>query len=80
MPDEKEWRKVISEVKPHVIFGSSSDLLQASEVPIRIHAAMPAYDYLNLFDGTPFVGFRGSLYLTQTLINHLNRHPEVSKL
>ena len=79
VPDEREWRKVISEVKPHVIFGGSSDLLLASDVPIRIHAAMPAYDYLNLFDGTPFVGFRGSLYLNQTLINHLNRHPEVSK-
>lgn len=73
-PGENEWRKVLAELHPQVIFGSSSDFRLAPEIPIKIHAAIPAYDYLNLFDGTPFVGFRGSLHLTQTFINQLNMH------
>lgn len=76
-PEEKTVQEVLADIKPHILFGSSSDFRLASEVPIRIHAAMPAYDYLHLFDGTPFVGFRGNLYLTQTLINHINRCREV---
>ncbi len=73
-PGENEWRAMLMELQPQVIFGSSSDFRLVPEIPIKIHAAIPAYDYLNLFDGTPFVGFRGSLYLTQTFINQLNLH------
>lgn len=78
-PAEKDLQELLKEVSPHILFGSSYDFRLAQEVPIRIHAAMPAYDYIHLFDGTPFVGFRGNLYLTQTLINHLNGCREVMK-
>lgn len=79
-PSEGEMRDLIGEIKPHVFFGSSRDFRMTPQVPIRIHAAMPTYDHLSLFDGTPFVGFRGSLYLTQTLVNELSNHPEVWRL
>lgn len=78
-PGEEKLRDLLTAIKPHLLFGSSRDFRLAPQVPIRIHAAMPAFDYLYLFDGTPFVGFRGSLYLTQTLINALNNNPEVWK-
>lgn len=71
-PEEEKFRTLVSEVRPHVLFGSAYDLRLAPEVPIRIHAAMPAFDHICMFDGTPFAGFRGSLHLTQTLINRLN--------
>lgn len=76
-PEAEELKAAMAEIKPHIIFGNTYDFQLAPEVPIQIHTAIPAYDYINLFDGTPFVGFRGSLYLTQTLINSLNRHREV---
>lgn len=75
-PSEKTFQDLLVQVSPHILFGSSNDFRLAPEVPIQIHAAMPAYDYLHLFDGTPFAGFRGNLFLTQTLINHLNTNME----
>lgn len=78
-PGEEKLRDLLTAVEPHILFGSSRDFRLAPQVPIRIHAAMPAFDYLYLFDGTPFVGFRGSMHLTQTLINALNNSPEVWK-
>ncbi|NPV30317.1 MAG: hypothetical protein HPY58_11870 [Firmicutes bacterium] len=76
-PEPGEFKAATAEIKPHILFGNSYDFQLAPEVPIQIHAAIPAYDYLYLYDGTPFIGFRGNLYLTQTLINSLNRHREV---
>lgn len=76
-PEPGEFKAAMAEIKPHILFGNSYDFQLAPEVPIQIHAAIPAYDYLYLYDGTPFIGFRGNLYLTQTLINSLNRHREV---
>jgi len=76
-PSETKLRNLVAEAKPHILFGSSRDFRLNPEVPICIHAAMPTFDHVNLFDGTPFVGFRGSLYLTQTLANELSNHPEV---
>lgn len=79
-PSEAELRELIDEINPHIFFGSSRDFRLAPQVPIRIHAAMPSFDHISLFDGTPFVGFRGSLHLTQTLANELSNHPEVWRL
>ena len=78
-PEEKQMQALLAEILPHILFGSSYDFRLGPDVPIRIHAAMPAYDHIYLYDGTPFVGFRGNLYLTQLLINHLNRCREVMK-
>ena len=63
-PTVKELNAALADIKPHILFGNSYEFQIAPEVPIRIHAAIPAYDYINLFDGTPFVGFRGNLFLT----------------
>ncbi|MDD2360939.1 MAG: nitrogenase component 1 [Syntrophaceticus schinkii] len=76
-PEVEELKTALTEIEPHILFGNSYDFHLAPEVPIQIHAAIPAYDYINLFDGTPFVGFRGSLCLTQTLLNSLSCHREV---
>jgi nitrogenase molybdenum-cofactor synthesis protein NifE len=76
-PEVEELKAALSEIEPHILFGNSYDFHLAPEVPIQIHAAIPAYDHINLFDGTPFVGFRGSLYLTQILLNSLSCHREV---
>ena len=76
-PDTATLEEEISRFEPHVIFGNSYDLHIAKKVPIKMHAAFPAFDYLYRFDGTPFVGFRGHAYLTQTFINLLNQNPEV---
>jgi len=69
--------ETVSSIEPHIIFGNSYDLKIAKNVPIKIHAAFPSFDYIYKFDGTPFVGLRGHAYLTQTLVNSLNRNPEV---
>ena len=79
VPEEKEMQDLLTELQPHILFGNAYDFRLGPDVPIKIHAAMPAYDHIYLYDGTPFVGFRGNLYLTQSLINHLNRHREVMK-
>ena len=76
-PDAEEFKGAMAEIKPHIIFGNAYDFKLAPEIPIQIHAAIPAYDYINLYDGTPFIGFRGSLYLTQTLINSISHYREV---
>lgn len=76
-PESQAMEDALSSIKPHVIFGGSYDLQIARNVPVKIHAAFPAFDYVYRFDGSPFVGFRGHAYLTQTLVNSLNAHPEV---
>jgi nitrogenase molybdenum-cofactor synthesis protein NifE len=76
-PDTATLEEAIARVDPHVIFGNSYDLHIAKEVPIKVHAAFPAFDYIYRFDGTPFVGFRGHAHLTQTFVNQLNQNPEV---
>lgn len=76
-PESQTMEDALNDIKPHVIFGSSYDLQIARKVPVKIHAAFPAFDYIYRFDGSPFVGFRGHAYLTQTLVNSLNAHPEV---
>jgi nitrogenase molybdenum-cofactor synthesis protein NifE len=76
-PDSETMMGTISDIKPHIIFGNSYDLQIARDVPIKVHAAFPAFDHVYKFDGTPFVGLRGHAYLTQTLVNSLNQNPEV---
>ncbi|KUK44463.1 MAG: nitrogenase component 1 [Methanothrix sp.] len=76
-PDTSILEEEVFRIDPHVIFGNSYDLHIAKEVPIKMHAAFPAFDRLYRFDGTPFVGFRGHAYLTQTFVNLLNQNPEV---
>jgi hypothetical protein len=49
----------------------------AQSVPVRIPAASPTPDIITLFDGTPYVGFRGYAYLTQLLVNEAAKHKEV---
>jgi len=76
-PDGQTLTEAIDSIKPQIIFGNSYDLNIAKDVPIRIHAAFPAFDHIYRYDGTPFVGLRGHAYLTQMIINQLNLNPEV---
>ena len=76
-PDSSTLDEAISSIDPQIIFGNSYDLKMAGNVPIKIHAAFPAFDHVYRYDGTPVVGFRGHAYLTQTIINLLNQNPEV---
>lgn len=71
-PEEKDLKDLLATISPDILFGSTYDFRLAPRTPVKILAAMPAYDYIYLYDGTPFVGFRGSLYLTQTMVNLLN--------
>ena len=75
--DHEVARQAIKQQDLHVLLGNAYELNQADQVPVRIHAAFPSYDYYNAFDGTPFVGFRGNAYLIQLLVNQVNQHPEV---
>jgi light-independent protochlorophyllide reductase B subunit len=75
--DSASLEEVISSINPQILFGNSYDLLLAKNVPIKVHAAFPAFDHIYRYDGTPFVGLRGHAYLTQTIINLLNQNPEV---
>lgn len=76
-PDSTSLEEAIAGINPHILFGNSYDLLLAKNVPIKVHAAFPAFDHIYRYDGTPFVGLRGHSYLTQTIINLLNQNPEV---
>ncbi|MDD2835899.1 MAG: nitrogenase component 1 [Methanothrix sp.] len=75
--DSMSLEEAIAGINPHILFGNSYDLLLAKNVPIKVHAAFPAFDHIYRYDGTPFVGLRGHAYLTQTIINLLNQNPEV---
>jgi light-independent protochlorophyllide reductase B subunit len=75
--DSTSLEEAIAGINPHILFGNSYDLLLAKNVPIKVHAAFPAFDHIYRYDGTPFVGLRGHAYLTQTIINLLNQNPEV---
>ena len=76
-PEGKMLSEAIRDINPHILFGNSYDLLMAENIPVKVHAAFPAFDHIYRYDGTPFVGFRGHAYLTETLINLLNQNPEV---
>ncbi len=76
-PENEVLTATLVNNKMDVIFGNYHHLQLAQDVPIKYHAAFPSFDYIYLYDGTPFVGFRGSAYLTQQLVNSVNQHVEV---
>jgi nitrogenase molybdenum-cofactor synthesis protein NifE len=76
-PENDELEALFQNEKFDVIFGNYHHLKTAGSVPIKFHAAFPSFDYIYTYDGTPFVGFRGSAYLTQQLVNAINQHVEV---
>ena len=76
-PTNTSVEEMFHQEQYHVLFGSYHDLQMAENVPIKLHAAFPSFDYLYMYDGTPFVGFRGTAYLTQLFINSINQHVEV---
>lgn len=76
-PTDHAFSELILAKKPQILFGNTYHLKLGKTVPIRIHAAPPTPDILTLFDGTPFVGFRGYAYLTQRLVNEAGIHKEV---
>jgi light-independent protochlorophyllide reductase B subunit len=76
-PSDNTFAELLGSEKPQVLFGNTYQLKIGSRVPIRIHAASPTPDILTLYDGTPFVGFRGYAYLTQRLVNEAAAHKEV---
>ena len=76
-PENEALKAALDNNKMDVIFGNYHHLQLANDVPIKYHAAFPSFDYIYVYDGTPFVGFRGSAYLTQQLVNSVNQHVEV---
>lgn len=76
-PENNKIQTILNSEKYDIIFGNYHHLKIADKIPIKFHAAFPSFDYIYLYDGTPFVGFRGSSYLTQQLVNSINQHVEV---
>ena len=79
-PEIDVLKNSIRKHNPHIFYGNTYELKMAGNVPIKIHAAFPSFDYVNFHDGTPFPGFKGSGYIVQTLVNSVNQHPEVWRL
>lgn len=76
-PDHEKLAQLYQAESFDLLFGNYHQIKMAERVPIKIHAAFPSFDYLTIYDGTPFTGFRGSAYLTQVLANAVNQHREV---
>ncbi|PWR69674.1 nitrogenase component 1 [Methanospirillum stamsii] len=76
-PDDDLFESIVNGKKPQILFANSYYLKMAKSVQIKIPAAHPTPDYITMYDGTPFVGFRGYAYLTQMITNMCNAHPEV---
>lgn len=76
-PSDNDFQTILNQKKPHILFANTYQLKMGRNVPIKIHAAHPTPDILTLFDGTPYVGFRGYAYLTQRIVNEMQSHPEV---
>ncbi|WP_319507845.1 nitrogenase component 1 [uncultured Methanolobus sp.] len=70
-PDLKSFMHAMEMTRPHLLFGNIDHIALMPEVPIKIQAASPTYDKIFLYDGTPFVGYRGNAFLLQNLINSL---------
>ena len=79
-PEVDMLKSSIQKHRLHVFWGNTYELKTAVNVPIKIHAAFPSFDYVNFHDGTPFLGFKGNGYLIQTLVNGVNQHPEVWRI
>jgi light-independent protochlorophyllide reductase B subunit len=75
--DSETIQAALHETRPHILFGGADISQMAKDVSVHIRAALPSHDYLCIYDGTPFIGFRGALYLTQTLVNLVNRNKEI---
>ncbi len=76
-PENDELETLFKNKRFDVIFGNYHQLKIAEDIPIKYHVAFPSFDYINVYDGTPFVGFRGTAYLTQQLGNSINHYVEV---
>lgn len=76
-PSDNRFAEIIRDRNPQILFGNTYHLKTGDAVPIRIHSATPTPDILTLYDGMPFVGFRGYAYLTQRLVNEAAAHKEV---
>jgi Nitrogenase molybdenum-iron protein, alpha and beta chains len=76
-PTDKRFSQILRDKAPQILFGNTYHLDLGNTVPIRIHAASPTPDILTLYDGTPFIGFKGYACLTQLLVNEAGAHKEV---
>lgn len=70
-PSERDWRAALAAARADVLLGSADDDALAPGIPARLRVAAPAPSVLDFHPGTPFVGWRGYSWLTQTVINTL---------
>ena len=79
-PSDEEFLDLINLSKPQVMFANTYYLKIGRNIPVKIHASHPTPDIISLYDGTPYVGFKGYAYLTQRLVNEIQAHPEVFRI
>ncbi len=71
---EEEKENLIKEIKPAILLGDGVLLEMGKDVPVKIQLANPNLHHIQIFDQTPFMGFKGVLYLLELLLNQISRH------
>ncbi|MDD3575027.1 MAG: nitrogenase component 1 [Methanospirillum sp.] len=75
-PDEDVIEQMLTEIKPDLVLGDDT-ILRISErlgIKNRFQISNPNSGVVKIFDYTPFVGFRGTVYLCEVLCNLIPSH------
>lgn len=69
--DEKKWEDVVKNSQYHILMGNAMTLKLGNPSANKVQIDIPNYEYRHTIDPhTPYVGFRGALYLFNKWTNH----------
>jgi len=73
-PSEEEKEDIITREEPKILFGDGILLEMGKRVPMKIQVSNPNLHQIQVFEGTPFMGFNGAVYLIEILLNQINHN------
>lgn len=72
-PDEAQKEAVLLALKPDLLIGDGVLLTMGKNAAIQIQTANPNLHEIQIYDGTPFMGFNGAAYFIERLLNGVHR-------
>ncbi|WP_051569387.1 nitrogenase component 1 [Alkaliphilus transvaalensis] len=73
-PSEEAKEDLLLKEEPQIIFGDGILLEMGKEVSMMIQVSNPNLHQIQIFEGTPFMGFNGAIYLIEVLLNQISHN------
>jgi nitrogenase molybdenum-iron protein alpha/beta subunit len=71
-PSEEAKEVLLINEKPQIVFGDGIFIEMAMDIPLKLQVANPNLHQIQIFEGTPYMGFNGAAYLIEILLNQIS--------